>query len=612
MKKKSLWLISLAVSLVLTQAPSPMLLRATEDTGYEEEYSGEDMADTVEETEPPLPDSYYLPIESNAIDGWPEGPAIEAEAAVVMDADTGAFLYSKNMDAKEYPASTTKIMTALIALEQAGLKEKVTFSDYAVFSLEEGSSHVGLQPGEVLRMNRALYGLMLESGNDAANGIAEHVGGSIEGFSEMMNQKAAELGCVNTHFTNPHGLHHEEHYTCARDLALITRAAIQNEAFRKIAGTQYYECPKTNKVKEIRYWKNHNQMIQPDAEYYYEGCLGGKTGFTNDALNTLVTYAERDGRTLICVELRVNGAYKAYHESQQMLDYAFENFQNVEISMDTFDKTEAELLGAGRLGELAGLQPELQQKVVTIEGSKLVSLPKGADISSVQLTGQGNGKIGLTYHGWEVGGFKLTAAPLDYAVFVPKTVEVKIDEDSRKLEPGFGGMVQVAVRETKKVGRSVGKFLKQVPDKFPGWIETIRTAGKSVSDWINEHDIFMALVGLILLVILIPVLFITWGRNARIQKIRRQRKKEREERIRREEFIDQKSVSEIEEELRAEIQKDWEERQRAMEAANQAQTEGEQEPESEEQSAENFADAAEEWLNTEGTEVHESEKGDET
>lgn len=609
MKKKSLWLISLAASFLLTQVSPSMLLQAAEDMGYEEEYEN-----TEEETESPFPDSYYLPVESNEIDGWPAGPIIEAEAAVVMDASTGAFLYSKNMDAKEYPASTTKIMTALVALEHADLKEKVTFSDYAVFSLEEGSSHVGLQPGEVLRMNRALYGLMLESGNDAANGIAEHVGGSIEGFSEMMNQKAAELGCVNTHFTNPHGLHNEDHYTCARDLALITRAAIQNEAFRKIAGTTYYECPKTNKVKEIRYWKNHNQMIQPDAEYYYEGCLGGKTGFTNDALNTLVTYAERDGRTLICVELRVNGAYKAYSESQQMLDYAFENFQNVEISVDSFDKTEAELLGMGYLGELAELQPDLQQKAVTIEGAKLVTLPKGADISDVQMTGQGNGKIGLTYHGWDVGGFSLKAAPLDYAVFVPKTVEVKVDEASREREPGLGGMVQVAVRETKEVGKSAGRFFKQIPEKFPDWIETAREAGKSAADWVNEHDIFMALVGLVLLLILLPVLLITWGRNARIQKIRRQRKKEREERIRREEFIDQKSVSEIEEELRAELQKDWEERQRAVKEESQIQEEGGKEPESKENASENFADAVEEWLNTKETETVQTqeEKGNET
>ena len=275
--------------------------------------------DTASESPTPTPDphtEYYAQAaDTDSIEGWPEGPKIEVQSAVLMDLNTEAVLYSKNANTQLYPASITKIMTALVAIESGKLDSKIQFSENAVYNLEEGSSHVGIQVGEVLSMRRALYGLMLESANDVANGIAETVGGSISGFADLMNAKAAELGCVNTHFTNPHGLQNEEHYTCARDMALITQAALKHPTFQKIAGTTNYTCPKTNKVDEERYWYNHNQMIQKDAEYYYEGCFGGKTGFTSDALNTLVSYAKKDGRTLICVELHVNGKDKAYSES---------------------------------------------------------------------------------------------------------------------------------------------------------------------------------------------------------------------------------------------------------------------------------------------------------
>lgn len=213
---------------------------AAEDSEYTETYddTGEDTAeDSGEETEY-IPESYYWTVESNEISGWPGGPQIEAEAAVVMDADTGAFLYSKNMDRKEYPASITKIMTALVAIESGKLDSKIRFSENAVYNLEEGSSHVGIQVGEVLSMRRALYGLMLESANDVANGIAETVGGSTVALRSD-EAKAAELGCVNTHFTNPHGLRNEEHYTCARDMALIIAAALKHPTFRK-------DCRTTN------------------------------------------------------------------------------------------------------------------------------------------------------------------------------------------------------------------------------------------------------------------------------------------------------------------------------------------------------------------------------
>lgn len=575
MRKKKLWLIrTLAAALILSAAVPVCPSLAAEDSEYTESYenTGEE---TTEETEY-IPESYYWTVESNEISGWPQGPQIEAEAAVVMDADTGAFLYSKNMDRKEYPASITKIMTALVAIESGKLDSKIRFSENAVYNLEEGSSHVGIQVGEVLSMRRALYGLMLESANDVANGIAETVGGSISGFADLMNAKAAELGCVNTHFTNPHGLQNEEHYTCARDMALITQAALKHPTFQKIAGTTNYTCPKTNKVDEERYWYNHNQMIQKDAEYYYEGCFGGKTGFTSDALNTLVSYAKKDGRTLICVELHVNGKDKAYSESHAMLDYAFENFQNVTVLANESTVTRSQLIGMDNLGELSALRTgAMDETLVSGPSEVTVTIPKTAEASAVERKGDGSGGLIYSYNGWQVGNTSLSYNSFSFDVPTPSTVPVNYTEIIEETEPGVKGMVQMAVRKTtafgKTAGKAIGEFFRTLPEKFTWLKDKILW----LIDWINEHDIMAAVVGLILLLILIPILGIAWARNSKAQKIRKQRKKEREERIRIEKSIDSKPVSEIEAELRAEIEKDRLERQQAVEEAREMHVEEE-------------------------------------
>lgn len=575
MRKKKLWLIrTLAAALILSAAVPVCPSLAAEDSEYTESYenTGEE---TTEETEY-IPESYYWTVESNEISGWPQGPQIEAEAAVVMDADTGAFLYSKNMDRKEYPASITKIMTALVAIESGKLDSKIRFSENAVYNLEEGSSHVGIQVGEVLSMRRALYGLMLESANDVANGIAETVGGSISGFADLMNAKAAELGCVNTHFTNPHGLQNEEHYTCARDMALITQAALKHPTFQKIAGTTNYTCPKTNKVDEERYWYNHNQMIQKDAEYYYEGCFGGKTGFTSDALNTLVSYAKKDGRTLICVELHVNGKDKAYSESHAMLDYAFENFQNVTVLANESTVTRSQLIGMDNLGELSALRTgAMDETLVSGPSEVTVTIPKTAEASAVERKGNGSGGLIYSYNGWQVGNTSLSYNSFSFDVPTPSTVPVNYTEIIEETEPGVKGMVQMAVRKTtafgKTAGKAIGEFFRTLPEKFTWLKDKILW----LIDWINEHDIMAAVVGLILLLILIPILGIAWARNSKAQKIRKQRKKEREERIRIEKSIDSKPVSEIEAELRAEIEKDRLERQQAVEEAREMHVEEE-------------------------------------
>lgn len=272
-----------------------------------------------------------IPIETNEIEGWPDGPVCYAQSAIVMEASTGTIIYEKNSHEQLYPASITKIMTSLLAVENSSLSDTVTFSHNSVFGIPAGSSIVGgIDEGDQYSMEFCLYGLMLLSGNETAIAIAEHVAGSTEAFAKMMNEKAAEIGCLNTHFANPHGLHDPNHYTSAYDMAMITKYALQNQDFKKFICTATYNFPPTSKG-EIRYDnRNHHKMMEGGI-YEYPGCIGGKTGYTSDAGNTLVTLAERDGMTLICVVMK-EAKPDHWTDTATLLDYGFQNFQKLNIS----------------------------------------------------------------------------------------------------------------------------------------------------------------------------------------------------------------------------------------------------------------------------------------
>lgn len=283
---------------------------------------------------------YEMPVESNSWENWPAGPQVYAESAIVMEASTGTILYAKNIDAQQYPASITKIMTVLLTLENCDMDEEVTFSHNAVFSIEKGSSSISRDEGEVLTVEECLYGIMLESANDCSNAIAEHISGSTEAFAELMNEKAAELGCTNTHFVNPHGLPDENHYTSAHDMALITQAAIKYEKFRQISGTSRYTLRATNKKDQELYMSNHHYMISGNktSRYLDDTVFAGKTGYTNAALNTLVTCATRNGMDLIVVTMRTQGTGETgvpvLTDTASLLNYAGENFHKVNISQN--------------------------------------------------------------------------------------------------------------------------------------------------------------------------------------------------------------------------------------------------------------------------------------
>lgn len=257
-------------------------------------------------------------------------PSVYSASAIVMDASTGTILYEKNIHEKHYPASITKVLTTLVALENSSLNEVVEFSKNAIYDVDLDSSRIGIDVGEKLTMEQSLYGIMLESANEVSYAVAEHIAGSVSDFTDLMNAKAKELGCLDSNFVNPHGLPDENHYTTAYDMALIARAAINNETFRKITGTRSYCIPPTNKQEESRWLGNHHGFIK--GSYKFDGAIGGKTGYTSKAKYTLVTYAERNGMTLISVIMYCDTIPHEYSDTAALLNYGFENFSKYKIT----------------------------------------------------------------------------------------------------------------------------------------------------------------------------------------------------------------------------------------------------------------------------------------
>lgn len=279
--------------------------------------------------------AFAASVVTNSISGWPQGPEIVDETGMLMDADTNAILYDKGMNQRMYPASTTKVMTALVVLENCdNLQEIVTFTETGTKEVKPDSANIQTQVGEELTVEQCLYAILLASANDVSSQLAEHIGGTESAFVEMMNEKAQELGCTGTHFTNPHGLHDDNHYTTAYDLALILQAAIQNETFCTIDSAQSYTIPATNKTAAPRNLSNHHAMIMEGNPSYYEGTFAGKTGNTGPAQDTLVTAAKRNGMTLICVVLKSqNGQVIA--DTINLMNYGFDQFQRLAMTEES-------------------------------------------------------------------------------------------------------------------------------------------------------------------------------------------------------------------------------------------------------------------------------------
>lgn len=250
-----------------------------------------------------------------------EKPSIAAEGAALYDATHGVFLFEKNGDRQFYPASITKVMTGLLAAENLDMNSSVTFSKAAVTNLETAAVTLHVQEGETFLVKDLMYGLWLKSANEIANGLAEAVAGSVPAFADRMNQKAASLGCTHTNFVNPNGLNNANHLTTAKDMALITNAAFNNSVVRQVAGTLHYSFPASPSVPEVRNLTMGHKMLNPGNSQYYEGFVGGKTGYTSKAGNTLVSVAERGGVRLVAVILKSSATH--YADTKKLFDYGF-------------------------------------------------------------------------------------------------------------------------------------------------------------------------------------------------------------------------------------------------------------------------------------------------
>lgn len=288
-------------------------------------------ATTLEQYQEAAEARKLLPIESNLIENWPQGPQIGAASAILLEANTGVILYEKNIHEKQFPASTTKMMTAVLAVDYANLNDTIPFSSTAVNSISWDSSKIGIKAGQSITFEQALYATMVHSANDVTNGIAEYVGGDLETFAEMMTNKAKELGCQNTNFTNSHGLFDEEHYTTAYDLALIAAAYFRHEMLAKIGNTVSYYIPPSDTQPEEIYLRNKHKLINGEIAVEDYNILGGKTGFVSMSRQTLITAAEKDGMRLICVILKQESPNQ-FEDTKQLFEYGFSNFQIVNVA----------------------------------------------------------------------------------------------------------------------------------------------------------------------------------------------------------------------------------------------------------------------------------------
>ena len=258
--------------------------------------------------------------------------SINAKAALIVETNSGKIIYEKDIYEQNYPASVTKILTAILTIENCELDDVVTVSQTAISHIPTGYVIAPLYIGEQITIKDLLYALMLKSANDAAYVLAEHVGGSVEGFSEMMNKKAEELECKNTHFVNPNGIHNQNHYTTAYDMYLISNYAMKNETFKEIVSTYEYTLSPTNKhpLKD-RIMKNTNNFVNPKNAYYNKIVNGIKTGTTKQAGNCLITDSSDNGLEFITVILGAQTANSKFSETKKMISFAYDNYALTKI-----------------------------------------------------------------------------------------------------------------------------------------------------------------------------------------------------------------------------------------------------------------------------------------
>ena len=323
-----------------------------------------------------------MPMTAFAKPDWPSDTGIESEAGIVMDADSGAVLFGQNIHVQKAPASITKILTALVVIENSSLDDTITFSHDAVYNVEDGSGNKNsIEEGDTLSVRDCLYLLLMRSSNQAANALAEHVGGSRDGFVKMMNEKTAELGCENSHFANPSGLNDDTQLTSVYDMALIASAAYKNDTLLTISKDKSYRLSATkNNPDGVTIQPEHKLLITTDTESpnYYPYAVAGKTGYTSIAGQTLVTYAIKDDRRQIAVTMKSTQATH-YQDTIALLDFGFLRFENVNISENETAYTSGDQ--PVQIGDNS-----YQPSDLSMDTSAVITIPKDASFADAEKT----------------------------------------------------------------------------------------------------------------------------------------------------------------------------------------------------------------------------------
>ena len=326
----SMLAISLIISSILPYSSAALIVKAA-DKKASEEKTTEETKNTEKKTSTSKSNASYKAAYYD-MESLPKARGIDAPACILMDPKTGAVLYQKNADEMHYPASTTKVMTALLAIENCNMDDIVTFTKEAVTSIPSDSSTAGVNVGAQLTVEDCLYLLLLQSANEVANALAEHIAGSVDDFPDMMNARAKELGCTGTHFANAHGYWQEDHYTTARDMSKIMTRAIKHKDFRRIAGTVKYTV-ENDTLNDTIYLVNHSKILRKDTEFYYEFAKASKTGYTDVARHTLVTYAKKGDVNLVCVVLEEEKSMD-YLDTAALFRWGFEQVKAIRPLQD--------------------------------------------------------------------------------------------------------------------------------------------------------------------------------------------------------------------------------------------------------------------------------------
>ncbi len=411
---------------------------------------------------------------------------LQGEAAIVLDEASGRVLFEKNPDEKLYPASTTKVMTCLLALEYGHLNDIVTIPKEAS-KVPKDSSLVPVTPGEKMPFIDLLYGLMMHSGNDAAVAVAVIVAGSMDNFVAMMNQRARDLGCENTHFANPHGYHDETHYTTARDLATITREAMKNETFREIVATKSYTMSATEKREKLKL-ATTNAMFVKTSPYYYQYEVGVKTGYHSKAGQCFVGAAEKDGAMLISTTLKSTKNGK-WTDTKRLMEYGFAQFKTYDF--DDIYKAN----------------------------------PLYATIKNADSEDEGNGLVELTVvPGGSISNYKITCLPDDLNQASKDLMsKVTVQYSNNLVAPIREGDILGSISYTTDKGNTITGTV--IASRDVSEVKPVSTLGQIVP-WVDTMDlsllwILLGLFGLMVLLIVILRIQHAIRRRRRYKELRR-------------------------------------------------------------------------------------------